>query len=357
MKTAIITGVTGQDGGYLAEQLLDDGYRVIGVARRTSQPNVQNLNTVLNRKHFFLVEGDVTDAGNIHRLVQNSAPEQVYNLAAQSHVGVSFNEPSHTWDVVARGTLNVLEAVRCCAPECRVYQASSSEMFGSNYSMFDKDGKRYNFSWHNLGYNPPTSTIFQDELTPFCPNSPYATAKLAAHNLARVYRESYGMFVVGGILLNHESEKRGEQFVTRKITRWVGRVVAAKQKGLPAPRLSLGNPNAIRDWGYAPEYMQAARLMLNADKPQDFVIATGYGRSVREFLKQALNSANLLACTEQELVKWEVESHTRPCEVGFLRGNPKEALRVLGWEAKTTFEPLVDLMVAHDIELALKESR
>jgi GDPmannose 4,6-dehydratase len=289
VKTTVITGVTGQDGSYLAEQLLADGWRVVGMARRTSQPSTGNLAKVLGKKHFHLVEGDVTDAHSVRRLVRDAAPDELYNLAAMSFVGASFQEPAHTWNVTGLGAVNVLEAVRDEAPQCRVYQASSSEMFGSAFSVRDCDGGRENYTEFAGSY----LDAFQDEETPFLPNSPYAIAKLAAHHAVRVYRDSYGLRAVAGILLNHESERRGIQFVTRKITRWVGRVVAVRRRGERPPTLHLGNVEVMRDWGYAPDYMRAAQLMVRAGTPKDYVIATGKVWSVRQFLEKAVEAASL----------------------------------------------------------------
>jgi GDPmannose 4,6-dehydratase len=356
MKTALISGVTGMDGSILAEQLLEDGWRVVGIARRTSQPNTQNLQSLLTKKHFHLAEGDMTDAGCVHRLVKDVGPDEIYNLAAMSFVHASFQEPCHTWEVTARGALNVLEAVRATGLPCRVYQASSSEMFGSNYSVFDRDGKRLNFAWQAgdtfVGFPDP----LQDEATPFAPNSPYAIAKLAAHHAVRVYRESYGIHAVAGILFNHEHQRRSEHFLTRKVTRWAGRVVAARRRGISPPRLSLGNPEARRDWGYAPDYMRAASLMLRAGTPNDYVIATGRTRSVREFLEAALAAAGLDASLARELITWENPAHLRPCEVPYLRGNPARARAELGWSSQTPFQTMVERMVRHDEALAMKEA-
>jgi GDPmannose 4,6-dehydratase len=355
MKTAVITGVTGQDGSYLAEQLLCEGWRVVGLARRTSQPNTGNLTRAVGKKHFHLVEGDVTDSGCVHRVVKDAQPDELYNLAAQSFVHVSFQEPSHTWQVTAQGALNVLEAVRAEAPQCRVYQASSSEMFGSAYSLLWTELGRRDYAYNCL---PPPSegSAFQDEDTPFLPNSPYAVAKLAAHHATRVYRESYGLHAVAGILMNHESERRGESFVTRKITRYVGRLVVARQENRDWPRLSLGNAEARRDWGYAPDYMRAASLMLRADTPRDYVIATGQTRSVGEFLEQAVMAADLPLTLIPELVRFNDSKHLRPNEVNFLRGDASRAREDLGWAPQVSFEDMIKKMLVNDIALAVREA-
>jgi GDPmannose 4,6-dehydratase len=357
--TALITGVTGQDGSVLAEQLLADGWRVVGMARRTSQPSTGNLTRLMGKKHFHLVEGDVTDAGCMHRLVRDVGPDELYNLAAQSFVGASFQEPTHTWAVTAQGALNVLEAVRTERPACRVYQASSSEMFGSAWSCIDDSGQhdeREDYFHASPASEQEADKAFQDEYTPFVPNSPYAIAKLAAHHAVRVYRDSYGLHAVAGILFNHEHQRRGEQFVTRKITRWVGRVVAARQRGEKPPTLTLGNMAARRDWGYAADYMEAAQLMVRAEVPNDYVIATGATWSVREFLDMAVQEAFLPPSVVPELVRMGDMSLRRPNEVNFLRGDSSRARSDLGWAPKVTFGQLVARMVAHDITLAVREA-
>jgi len=348
MRKIFITGITGQDGSYLAEQFLEKGCKVYGLVRRTSQQNAQNLVDIIEHKNLKLIEGDVTDSGCIHRIIHEIFPHEIYNLAAMSYVKASFDEPSHTWDVDAKGALNVLEAVRSCGSlVMKVYQASTSEMFGSMCSVLDKDGKRYNFLF-NKNENFPGLNKFQDENTPFSPNSPYAIAKLAAHNLVHLYRESYGIYATSGILMNHESPRRGAEFVTRKITKWIGQVVSNKV----VPTLHLGNPDARRDWGYAPDYMEAARHMLEAINPTDYVIATGKTHSVREFLLEALEAANLPSSYENDFVVWQTSSHMRPCEVPYLKGDASKAKRELDWSPKTSFKELVRKMVENDIYLA-----
>ena len=327
-KSAVIFGVTGQDGSYLSELLLKYGYQVTGVSRRVSSPTDQRIRHLLSNPQFRLVGGDVTDAWSVSRVLEGSQPHEIYNLAAQSHVGTSFQEPSHTWMVTAGGALNILEWVRHHR-DVRVYQASSSEMFGSSF----------NTGWDGA---------YQCETTPMMPNSPYAIAKLAAHHLCRVYRESYGVFACSGILFNHESERRGENFVTRKISKWVGEVGrrrAMKTKSLPSIR--LGNLDAMRDWGHAEDYVLAMWLMLQHHKPDDFVIATGEARSVRHFLNEALScidfpDGNLLVQTDASLM--------RPCEVPFLRGDATKARDELHWMRAIDFSTLVARMVKFDLE-------
>lgn len=323
-KTALITGFTGQDGSYLAEHLLANDYKVYGLVRRTSQNSMRNVEHLLKHTDLVeVVEGDVTDAGCMHRVVGLIEPDEVYNLAAQSFVGESWQEPSLTLDVNTRGLLNLLEAVRNESSfKTRVYQASTSEMFGTNVPH---DG-------------------FQRESTPFHPRSPYGVSKLAAHWTAINYRESYRMFVCCGILMNHESPRRGEQFVTRKIAK----AVAAIKRGTE-DELRLGNITARRDWGHAKDYVEAMHLMLQQDEPEDYVVATGETHSVREFLEMAFARVGL-NCDD-----WLVSdpSLMRPAEVPMLRGDIKKIRNLLGWEPKITFEQLVHEMVDSEMNKAL----
>ncbi len=341
----------GQDGSFLAEQLLEEGHAVIGMARRTSQRNLQNLSGVLGHPSFDLADGDVTDGPCMNRLIRQIRPDEIYNLAAQSFVAVSFTEPSHTFDVTAKGVLNILEAVRGLDYPCRVYQASTSEMFGRNVTYLLGD-ERFDGSWCE-GIN---FEMWQDEETPFSPNSPYAVAKLAAHNLVRVYRESFGIFAVAGILMNHESERRGHEFVTRKITSWVGKAVVADRNNRPIPHLYLGNPEAYRDWGYAPDYMRAAVLMLRAEKPTDYVISTGYAHTIRSFLGAATHAGGLPLGFTDRHVTWKTDTMLRPCEVHYLRGRPERARKELGWEPKINLTQMIGKMVVNDISIAMKEA-
>jgi GDPmannose 4,6-dehydratase len=332
MKTALITGITGQDGSYLTELLLAKGYAVHGIIRRASTFNTERLDHIYQDPHdsgnqsFRLHYGDLTDSSGLRKLVERVQPDEVYNLGAQSHVRISFDQPEYTADTVATGTLRLLEAIRDYQSNSqktiRFYQAGSSEMFGAAA--------------------PP-----QSESTAFHPRSPYAVSKVAAHWYSINYRESYRMFICNGILFNHESPRRGETFVTRKITRALGRIRAGLQK-----RLYLGNLDAKRDWGFAGDYVEAMWLMLQQDQPDDYVVATGESYSVRDFLDIASEfSGNL---NWNEFVEID-ERYIRPAEVDHLLGDATKAQNKLGWKAKTSFRELVRMMVEHDYELALQE--
>jgi len=329
MKKALITGISGQDGSFLAELLLAKGYQVHGVVRRASTFNTERLEGIYRDRHeagveLFLHYGDVADGTGFRRILEKAQPEEIYNLAAQSHVRVSFDQAEYTADVVATGTLRILEAVRDYGAQgksVRMYQAGSSEMFGAA--------------------SPP-----QNESTPFYPRSPYAVSKCAAHWYAVNYREAYGLFVANGILFNHESPRRGETFVTRKITRALARIKMGLQK-----KLYLGNLDARRDWGYAGDYVEAMWLMLQQPSPGDFVIATGESRSVREFLDEAAAHLGL---------DWSAYVETdpryfRPTEVDALRGDASKARACLGWRPRVSFRELVHMMIDHDLEIARQE--
>lgn len=330
MKKALITGVTGQDGSYLAEFLLEKGYEVHGIIRRSSTFNTDRIDHIYQDRHedsarFFLHYGDLADGSGMRRIVDVVEPDEVYNLAAQSHVNVSYHQPEYTADVVGTGTLRLLEAVRNhigqTGRSVRCYQAGTSEMFGAA--------------------NPP-----QNESTPFHPRSPYAVAKVAAFWNAVNYREAYGMFISNGILFNHESPRRGETFVTRKITRALGRIKMGLQK-----KLYLGNLNARRDWGHARDFVEAMWLMLQQEHPDDFVIATGKSVSVREFLDMAFGLANL---DWRDFVEIDPR-YFRPAEVDFLQGDASKAERELGWRHNATLDALIREMYEHDLELARQE--
>jgi len=330
MKKALITGITGQDGSYLAELLLGKGYEVHGIVRRSSSFSTGRIDHLYHDPHeqgvkLYLHYGDVSDGTGLRQIIEKVQPDEIYNLAAQSHVRVSFDQPEYTADVVATGTLRLLEALRdysmAGGKAVRFYQAGSSEMFGAA--------------------KPP-----QNESTPFYPRSPYAVAKVAAYWYAVNYREAYGMFIANGILFNHESPRRGETFVTRKITRAVGRI----KKGLQ-DRLYLGNLDAKRDWGFAGDYVEAMWKMLQVDEPGDFVVATGKTYSVREFLEAAFGCAGLEWQRHVEIDP----RYFRPTEVDCLLGDPAKAERVLDWKARTDFTELVQMMVDHDMELAAQE--
>ena len=332
-KVAIVTGSTGQDGSYLSELLLDKGYTVVGLRRRSSsEKGLERIEHLLNNDNFKLVEADITDSGCVNSLISEYMPHEVYNLAAQSHVGTSFKQPSYTSQVNLQGPINFLEAIRLLSPSTKFYQASTSEMFGKNYEVF-------------------ADTKYQKETTPFVPQSPYAVAKLAAHEMVRIYRDSYGLFACCGILFNHESERRGENFVTRKITKWIGEfVVSGQDEDFPA--LRLGNLDAHRDWGHAQDYVDAMYLMLQQDEPEDYVIATSETHSVREFLMEAFNEIGISNFEPYVVIDPEFY---RPCEVDWLLGHTGKARQQLGWRPKVSFPELVQRMVRSDIDAARKE--
>jgi GDPmannose 4,6-dehydratase len=329
MKKALITGITGQDGSYLAELLLSKGYEVHGIIRRSSSFNTARIDHLYMdpqlKQRFHLHYGDLMDSVALLKLIHELQPDEVYNLGAQSHVRVSFDVPESTGDIVGLGTLRILEAIREAGmiKKVRFYQASSSEMFGK------------------------VQEVPQKEDTPFWPRSPYACAKVYGHWLTVNYRESYGLHASSGILFNHESPRRGETFVTRKITRAACRIKMGLQE-----KLLLGNLDARRDWGYAGEYVEMMWLMLQQDKPGDYVVATGETHSVREFCQEAFR---LLDMDWQEHVSYDVR-YERPAEVDLLIGNPEKARRELGWEPKVKFKELVAMMIKADLELARKEA-
>jgi len=327
---ALITGITGQDGSYLTEFLLDKGYEVHGIIRRASLFNTDRIDHLYQDPHergtrLFLHHGDLTDGAVLRRIIEKADPQEVYNLGAQSHVAVSFDQPLYTFDVVASGTLRLLESIRdVCGDNggrVRVYQAGSSEMFGS-------------------------APAPQNEQTPFRPRSPYAVGKVAAHWLGVNYREAHDLFITNGILFNHESPRRGETFVTRKVTRAATRIKMGLQS-----RLYLGNLDAVRDWGFAGDYVEAMWLMLQQESPEDFVIATGESRSVRELVELAFG---LLDLDWKEHVEIDPR-YFRPTEVDRLEGDAARARERLGWKPRVTFEGLVEMMVDHDMELARQE--
>lgn len=333
MKKALIFGITGQDGSYLSELLLEKGYEVTGITRRVSVPTLERISHILPK--IKIVEGDITDAFSVSNVIKEENPDEIYNLAAQSHVGTSFKQPSLTWDVTAGGVLNILEAIRYSGRKdaIKFYQASSSEMFGKNY---------------NLREGLADMIKYQDEKTPFAPQSPYAIAKLAAHHLVRNYRDSYGIFACSGILFNHESERRGEKFVTRKITKWIGEFVASgMDKDFPA--LRLGNLDAKRDWGHAEDYVRGMWEMVQHETPNDYVVATGETHSVREFLDIAFKRIGIDDWDDFVVIDPEFY---RPAEVDYLLGIPAKAKRVFGWEPRISFDQLVERMVDYDVKEA-----
>ena len=335
MKKALITGITGQDGSYLAELLLEKGYEVHAILRRASVFTTQRIEHIFEHKRMFTYHGDLTDSSNLHRLLMQIRPDEVYNLGAQSHVAVSFEVPEYTADVVGLGAIRLLDSVRDLGPNCKYYQASTSELFGGI---------------------PGTEP--QSETTPFHPKSPYGVAKLYAYWVTINYRESYDLFACNGILFNHESPRRGETFVTKKITQAVARIHQGRQKVL-----KLGNMDAKRDWGHAKDFVYAQWLMLQQDKPQDYVIATGETHTVREFVEVAFNEVDIDIKWQDEGVEEKgIDSKTgkvlvevdekyfRPAEVELLLGNPSKAEKELNWKRKVSFQELVSGMVKYDLE-------
>ena len=327
-KKALITGITGQDGSFLAELLLDKGYEVHGLIRRSSNFNTQRIDHIYQDRHekgvnLFLHHGDLSEGSRLSRLIGEIRPDEVYNLGAQSHVRVSFDTPEYTFDIVATGSLRLLEAMASQVPNSRFYQASSSEMFGK------------------------VAEIPQSETTPFHPRSPYGCGKVAAFNLTRNYREAHNLHANNGILFNHESERRGETFVTRKITRAATRIKVGLQD-----KIYLGNLDAKRDWGYAKDYVEAMWIMLQQDEPDDYVIATGKTNTVKDFLIAVFDELDL---NWEKHVEFDA-TYMRPSEVDLLLGDPTKAKKQLGWEAKTSFEQLVKIMVNHDLVLAKSEA-
>lgn len=322
MKRALISGVTGQDGSYLAEFLLNKGYEVHGLIRRASSFNTERVERIYRDPHergvrFLMHYADLSDSGSLVNLIRELEPDEIYHLGAQSHVKVSFEIPEYTADATGMGTVRILEAIRSAGATARFYQAGSSEMFGAS---------------------PPP----QNEQTPFYPRSPYGVAKVAAHWMTVNYREAHGLFACNGIMFNHESPRRGETFVTRKISRAVARIKAGLQD-----KLYLGNLDARRDWGYAPEFVEAMWLMLQHDEPLDLVIATGEAHTVREFCEIAFDRVGL----EWERYVEIDERYYRPTEVDYLLGDASKAKDVLGWEPRTRFRELVEIMVDADVQL------
>ena len=326
MKKAFITGITGQDGYYLSKLLLDKGYEIHGTIRRSSSINTERIDSLISENKdnglFNLYYSDLLDSSSLNSLINNINPDEVYNLAAQSHVSVSFKNPIYTTQSGNSGTISLLEAIKNQDKEIKFYQASSSEMFGGeNEEMLNED-------------------------SPFIPKSPYAASKVFSYNMTKIYRESYNLFCSNGILFNHESPYRGETFVTRKITRAVGRISVGIQK-----KISLGNIEASRDWGFAGDYVEAMWKILNHSKSDDFVIATGETHTIKEFLEIAFDYVNLKYEDFLEIS----EKHFRPNEVGYLLGDPAKAKKELKWSPKTSFKDLVIMMLDHDIELAKSE--
>ena len=339
MKIALITGITGQDGSYLAEFLINKGYKVYGLVRRSSVMNRQRIEDIYYKKYNYdesdlqIFYGDLGDSSSLNRLIKKSCPDEVYNLAAQSHVGVSFKIPEYTCDVTGLGTVRILDALKDQNIKSKFYQASSSEMFGNS------------------------SIDFQNEETPFIPQSPYACAKVFSYHITKVYREAYNMFASNGILFNHESPRRGENFVTRKITLSLARIKLGLQD-----KLYLGNLDAKRDWGYAKDFVEAMWLILQHKEPDDFVIATGETHTVREFVEKAadlldfdirwegkgVNEKVIDVKTENTLIEIDPKYY-RPLDVNFLKGDSTKAKKILNWEPKVTFNKLIEIMVEADL--------
>lgn len=325
-QIAMVTGVTGQDGSYLSELLLSKGYTVIGLYRRSSNNNFQRLNNIIHNSNFLLEEFDLTDPAIVAASVSKFQPQEFYNLAAQSHVGTSFKQPTTTMEINANGVINILEAIKNYSSDTKFYQASTSEMFGRNVSV-------------DYG----SSDTYQDESTEFMPQSPYGVSKLAAHRMVQIYREGYGLFGCSGILFNHESPRRGENFVTRKITKYIGKLVTGVDT---TSSLKLGNINIHRDWGHAKDYVRAMWMMLQQNKPDDYVIATGETRTVLDFLKIAFGLVNL---DYTKYVEIDPELY-RPAEVEYLKGCSRKAEQEIGWTPEISFSDLVEDMVNSDIK-------
>ncbi len=324
-KVALITGITGQDGSYLAELLLSKGYEVHGIMRRASGFNTERIEHIYQDPHdagkrLFLHFGDLSDASNINQLLKKIQPSEIYNLAAQSHVRVSFDIPEYTANVDALGTLRLLDAIRENQIPTKFYQAGSSEMFGN------------------------TQKVPQSETTPFNPASPYGAAKVFSHDICKIYRSSYNMFICNGILFNHESPRRGKTFVTRKITRGIAAILSGRTE-----KIYLGNLEAKRDWGYAPEYVQAMWLMMQQEKPDDYVIATGETHTVKEFLTEAFR---LVGITDWEKYVGIDPRYYRPLEVNVLKGDYSKAKETLGWQPKVKFTELIKIMLEGDLKEA-----
>lgn len=324
MKKAFITGITGQDGSYLAELLLEKGYKVYGLTRRTSTQNFDRIKDIIHHENLELISGDLIDQHSLTFALQDIQPDEIYNLAAQSFVKASWEQPVLTGEFTAMGVTRVLEAMRLACPKAKFYQASSSEMFGK------------------------VREVPQNENTPFYPRSPYGVAKVYGHWITVNYRESYDIFAVSGILFNHESPRRGLEFVTRKISNAVARIKLGKQDFI-----ELGNLDAKRDWGYAKDYVEAMWLMLQQDKADDYVVATGETHSVREFLEIACKAAGL---GNYEKYYKHNKKYDRPAEVDLLIGNPEKAQKELGWKPTVNFEQLVTLMVEKDLEVESKSA-
>lgn len=377
IKKAFVTGATGQSASYLIEKLLEEGYQVWGLYRRSTSPNFKNLQGVIKNPNLQMVCGDVCDPAYIFSCLSSIQPDEIYNLAAQSFVKASFDQPIHTFDVDTVGVLNMLEWVRQNSPKTKFYQASTSEMFGKSKSTnFGLCNSKETFTekvtytgeskiWRS-GHCTETPMYIQNENTPFIPQSPYAIAKLAAHHLCRLYREAYGLFIISNITFNHESPRRGKEFVTRKITDYIGRLIKENfytiyelgkdephsYQEIPDgrlknfPKLALGNIYSSRDWGHARDFMEAAYLAMQHSSPDDYVVCTGVTHTVEDFLFSAFSHVGL---DWKDYVVID-QSHMRPAEVDYLCGSANKIKTTLGWEPKTTFKQLVEEMVENDIK-------
>ena len=373
-KVALVTGITGQDGSYLAEFLLKQDYAVVGVRRRSSVDNFWRIKQLLNMRDFSLIEGDVTDSSNVTSWILDHKPDEVYNLAAQSHVGTSFKQPLLTFRVDTEGVLNILDAIRLykqnTGNQIKFYQASTSEMFGKNYSVLVEEGgvllqKTFDITSQNpYDISSAQSLPFQNEKTDFAPQSPYGISKLASHQLVRLYRQSYGIHASCGILFNHESPRRGANFVTRKITKWIGEfrnwigyhsswedpeVTFSEDSihcnGESFPKLRLGNLDASRDWGHAEDYVKGMWMMLQQETPDDYVLATGETHTIRDLLNVAFGKLQIYDW--QDYVVQDPE-FMRPSEVDYLCGDSSKAKEVLGWKPSISFEQMISEMVEKD---------
>lgn len=322
-KTAVITGITGQDGSYLSELLLSKDYNIVGLYRRSSSYHFERIKDIINHPRLTLLEFDITDPSIIYSIIQKYQPDEFYNLAAMSHVASSFDQPTTTFDINTMGVLHILEAIRTHSSATKFYQASTSEMFGKNYDIDQFNNK------------------YQDENTSLYPQSPYAVSKVASHNLVRIYREAYNIFATSGILFNHESPRRGENFLTRKVTKYIGQLVNKKISS----SLKLGNLQASRDWGHAQDYVRAMYLMLQQEVPEDFVICTETTHTVLDFVKASFNYVNLDYTQYVEIDS----SLYRPAEVDYLRGKSTKAQKLLGWSPSVSFDNLVKQMIDSDI--------
>lgn len=363
MKTAIITGINGQDGSYLAELLLNKHYNVIGIKRRSSTNTYDRIKHLLNNEFFHVIEGDICDFPFITKLIHETQADEFYNLAAMSHVKSSFDQPVHTFRVNCEAVINMLESIRNFSKNTKFYQASTSEMFGNNrtaISMFNNEIEYIDL----IRAKKDLYKNIQNEDTPLDPRSPYAVAKVAAHNAVKLYREAYGIFACAGVLFNHEGPRRGENFVTRKITKWIGEFGRYDEEygyglnhnledkdnivldtGHTFPKLRLGNLDSFRDWGHSRDYCDAMYLMLQQQNPDDYVICTGETHSIRDFLRVAFKCIGIDNWEEYVV---QDPKFMRPCEVDYLCGDCTKAQTTLGWKPTTTFEDLVKEMVAAD---------